>query len=261
MMLRKRLARGGGLFLALLQLPGSYAGPGPEPQSSAQRQHLSAKLVSATLPQEQEQRPLCALSTVGEVYINESRAPSETTIFAGNTLRTGNGAATCTASGRGSLKVSAKTRLSFAADPRYVAVLNEGTVVMSAFGEAAKFQVRIGDFAIVPGPEAPTSSAQIERSADGSSRVTCMTGSIGVIALEGTEAIFLQPGQFVIISADGKLQQRTAAPAALPEPVPAAPGKKSHTGRNVGWISAGAGGALAAILASRSSGSPSSRSQ
>jgi hypothetical protein len=87
-----------------------------------------------------------------------------------------------------------------------------------------------------------------------------MTGSIGVIALEGTEAIFLQPGQFVIISADGRLQPTTpAAPAAPPGSVPAAQGKKSRTGWYVLGIGAGAGGALAAALASRGSASPSSR--
>src|ERR1700675_4485593 len=113
---------------------------------------LQLQPVGASLPQEPERKPLGVLSTVGEVYVNESRAPSESTVFPGDKLRTGeSGAATFTVSGRGSLKISPKTQLSFVDDSRYVAVLDQGTVVMSVFGEAAKFATRTGEFVVIPG--------------------------------------------------------------------------------------------------------------
>jgi hypothetical protein len=214
---------------------------------------LQLQPVGASLPQEPERKPLGVLSTVGEVYVNESRAPSESTVFPGDKLRTGeSGAATFTASGRGSLKISPKTQLSFVDDSRYVAVLDQGTVVMSVFGEAAKFEVRTGEFVVIPGPEAPEAISQIERSADGSSRVLCKTGAIGVVALETAEGVFLRPDQSVAISAEGRLQAVNTPPTTPGAPTTSSrSGKKSYTGWIVLGVAAGGGGVAAAVLASR----------
>jgi hypothetical protein len=214
---------------------------------------LQLQPVGASLPQEPERKPLGVLSTVGEVYVNESRAPSESTVFPGDKLRTGeSGAATFTVSGRGSLKISPKTRLSFVDDTRYLAVLDQGTVVMSVFGEAAKFEMRTGEFVVIPGPEAPEAISQIERSADGSSRVFCKTGAVGVVALETAEGVFLRPDQSVAISAEGRLQAVNTPPTTPSAPTTSSgTGKKSHTGWIVLGVAAGGGGVAAAVLASR----------
>jgi hypothetical protein len=214
---------------------------------------LQLQPVGASLPQEPERKPLGVLSTVGEVYVNESRAPSESTVFPGDKLRTGeSGAATFTVSGRGSLKISPKTQLSFVDDSRYVAVLDQGTVVMSVFGEAAKFATRTGEFVVIPGPEAPEAISQIERSADGSSRVLCKTGAVGVVALETAEGVFLRPDQSVAISAEGRLQAVNTPSTTPGAPAPSSRiGKKSHTGWIVLGVAAGGGGVAAAVLASR----------
>jgi len=226
---------------------------------SKPRLHPRARLVSANFPQEQERKPLGALSTVGEVYLNESRAPSESTVFPSDTLRTGEtGAATFTASGRGSLKISPKARLSFVDDPRYLVTLHQGKVIMSVFGEAAKFQVRTGDFVVIPGPEVLEATSEVDRSADGSSRITCTTGAVGVIALERTEAVFLRPGQYVTVSAEGKLEA-VMPPLGVPSETTLPPRvKKAHTG----WIILGVagGGGAAVAVASRGQKAPVSPS-
>jgi hypothetical protein len=200
--------------------------------------------------------------------VNESRAPSESTVFAGDKLRTGeSGAATFTIGGRGSLKIAPNTRLSFVDDPRYVVTLEQGTVVLTVFGEAAKFEARTGDFVVIPGPEAPEAISQIERSADGSSRILCKTGAVGVVALETAEGVFLRPDQYVSISAEGRLQG-VNTPSTTPgvNPASTTPGaptpsgvKKSHTGWIILGVAGGGGAAAAAVLASghKSSASPS----
>src|SRR5262249_53333780 len=134
------------------------------------------------------------------------------------------------------------------------------TVVMSVFGEAAKFQVRTADFVVIPGPEAPSAVSEISRSADGSSRITCTSGAVGVLALEGTEAVFLRPGQYVTVSAAGALQAVMSPVGAPSGPLPPAKAKKSRTGWIILGVAGGGGAAAAAVLASggkKSSVSPS----
>ena len=123
---------------------------------------------------------------------------------------------------------------------------------MSVFGEAAKFETRTGEFVVIPGPEAPEAISQIERSADGSSRVLCKTGAIGVVALETAEGVFLRPDQSVAISAEGRLQAVNTPPTTPGAPTTASrTGKKSYTGWIVLGVAAGGGGVAAAVLASR----------
>jgi hypothetical protein len=280
MTLSRRFSGAGRLLLAILPLQVSYARPTVDRQTSTApsvragkssiatskpRLYALPSLASTKSPQAEERKPLGALSTVGEVYVNESRAPSESTVFPGDKLRTGeSGAATFTIGGRGSLKISPNTRLSFEDDPRYVVTLEQGTVVLSVFGEAAKFEARTGDFVVIAGPEATEAISQIERSADGSSRVLCKTGAVGVIALETAESVFLRPDQFVTISAQGRLQAvntpstTTGAPNPASNPAPRIV-KKSHTGWIILGVAGGGGAAAAAVLASghKSSVSPS----
>src|SRR5260370_7377566 len=65
------------------------------------------------VPQEQQKESLGSLSSIGEVYVNDSAAPVESTIFSGDRLRTGESAtATFTVSGKGTLNVLPRTQLS-----------------------------------------------------------------------------------------------------------------------------------------------------
>jgi hypothetical protein len=275
MTLRRKFSRAGSLLLATLLPQASYARPTVDRQTSTApsiragksslainkpRLNAAARLASAKFPQEEERKPLGALSTVGEVYVNESRAPSESTVFPGDTLRTGaTGAATFTVSGRGSFKISPNARLTFVDEPRYLATLQEGTVVMSVFTENANFQVRTGDFVIIPGPEVPSAASEISRFADGSTRINCTSGAVGVVALETTQAVFLRPGQYVTVSAEGALQAVMSPIGAPGTPTPPAKAKKSRTGWIILGVAGGGGAAAAAVLASghKSSVSPS----
>ena len=268
MTLPRKFFTAGSMLLAILPLQVSYARPTVDRQTSTPpsiragkssvaiskpRLYAAARLASAKFPQEQERQPLGALSTVGEVYVNESRAPSESTVFPGDTLRTGEtGAATFTVSGRGSLKISPKARLTFVDEPRYLATLQEGTVVMSVFAETANFQVRTGDFVIIPGQEVPSAASEISRFADGSTRINCTSGAVGVVALETTQAVFLRPGQYVTVSAGGALQAVMSPIGAPSEPLPLPPAKakKSRTGWIILGVAGGGGAAAAAVLAS-----------
>src|SRR5689334_19137591 len=59
------------------------------------------------VPQEKEKTALGSLTSVGEVYVNNSPAPAEITIFSDDKVRVGeNGSATFNMSGKGSLKLS-----------------------------------------------------------------------------------------------------------------------------------------------------------
>jgi hypothetical protein len=231
---------------------------------------LALLLLSGTTlqaSQAPERRPLGALRATGEVYVNDSRVTGESTVFIGDALRTGaDGAARLTVSGRGSLIASSQTRLVFQADPRYFATLQQGSVGLRSLTAAKNFQLRVGSFAVVPDPAAEA-AAEVELAADGSARINCTEGSVGVIELEGSQSLFCHAGEVATISPEGTLQ--TGAPRA---PTPAAPAptapapeagkaKKSPTGLYVllGLAGAGAAGA-AAGLAGRGGAAPVSPS-
>jgi len=205
------------------------------------------------------QQPLGSLSAIGEVYVNEAHVSGEVTIFVGDSLRTGaDGAASLTVSGRGMLIVASRTEVSFAPSPRYFAELRHGVAEFRTLIGATNFELRTGNFIVVPASE-PEAAADIERAPDGTTKMTCTKGSIGVISLEGPESIFLRPGEGATISPDGRLSttapqapapQPGRAPSETPPPPPPLQ-KKKHTGLIIlGLVGGGVAGAAAA-LASR----------
>src|SRR5579859_1672232 len=89
-----------------------------------------------TTPDPQRQ-PLGSLDSTGEVFVNEQRAPSELTVFPGDTLRTGDtGSARLTAGGNSSLQISRQSQVVFSADPHYVAELKLGSITFKSLGGA-----------------------------------------------------------------------------------------------------------------------------
>jgi ferric-dicitrate binding protein FerR (iron transport regulator) len=206
-----------------------------------------------SVSQEQQRQPLGSLSTVGEVYVNGSRALNESTVFTGdNVLTAVGGTATFTTSGTGSIKISPLSQVLVAGEPGYVAELKLGAAVMSSASGPSGVTLRIGTFVAVPTVRDQQTSASIERKADGSFVVSCLEGSVGVLPLQGGNGLFLQSGQSLIITASGELVTQEK-PATAPEATAPAvtQAKKSYTG----WIIlavAGAGGAgAAAALVSR----------
>jgi hypothetical protein len=200
--------------------------------------------------QEQQRQPLGSLTALGDVYVNDSHPPAESTIFSGDTLRTSQtGNATFTTSGKGSLKVSPETQLAFPGNPQYMAELKSGTAVMTSLSGSAGISLRAGDFAVVAVTQGEESTSKIEKAPDGSFLISCLEGSMGVIPLQGANGLFLQAGQSMRISPKGELSAVEQQVPPPPEPVkPAGVQKKS----NAGWIIlaiAGGGGAAGAAAA------------
>lgn len=217
--------------------------------------------------QTREQQALGALRAAGEVYVNGSPVTGELTLFTGDTVRTGaDGVAGLTVPGRGTLIISRQTEISFVANPRYFASLRQGTIGLRSLVDARNFQIQIGGFVVAPVAEAEA-AAEIERAADGSAGVSCNVGSVGVIALEGPESIFVRAGQAVNISPEGKFiplaprPPTPPAPAPPTKPTPAPPVvKKRKTGYIVLGVVGGAAAGAAAALAGRGGPKPVSPS-
>src|SRR5437667_4517758 len=84
------------------------------------------------VPQEKEKTALGSLTSVGEVYVNDSPAPAEITIFSGDRVRVGeNGSATFNMSGKGSLKLSPRSQVLFAGTYDYTSDVEEGAGVLT----------------------------------------------------------------------------------------------------------------------------------
>jgi hypothetical protein len=226
---------------------------------------------AAATRQQPERQPLGSLDTIGQVYVNDSAAPAESTIFAGDTLRTADGAtATFTPSGRGSLKISPRSQLAFSSSPQYLAELKSGMVVVSTLSGGAGVSLRAGNFVVVAVTEGEQSTSQITAAADGSFTVTCLEGSVGVLPMNGASGLFLQAGQSGAISPQGQLaaltppkQPPAPAPPSAPSPTtttPTAAPKKSNTGLILLGVGAGvaviAGVALGAGKSSSAAISP-----
>jgi ferric-dicitrate binding protein FerR (iron transport regulator) len=202
-------------------------------------------------PRPQEREALGSLSTAGNVYVNGSLAPSESTIFSGDTvLSSESGTATFTISGKGSVKIAPQTHIIFAGDPRYLVELTAGSIVMTSFAGATELSLKTGNFVVAPVIQTQESSSRIEKTAAGSFVIACLDGSIGVIPLQGVTGQVLRTGQTVEISSTGELgtPQEASPPPANQAAVP----KK----KNTEWIilAAAVGGGAAAAAAIAASG-------
>jgi hypothetical protein len=200
---------------------------------------------------EPQRQVLGSLYTEGEVYVNDSRAPSGLSIFPGDVLRTSQtGSAILTTSGKGSLQISSLTQIIFSGDPRFVAELKMGSISVKSVGGAGRAVVRAGNFVVVPTNPDEQASATIETMADGSFFITCSAGNVGVIPLQGAPGLFLQAGQSGRISPNSDLVALERPAPTLNQPA----GKKRFP-----WIYlvlAGGGAAAAAGLAISHGGTP-----
>jgi hypothetical protein len=197
-------------------------------------------------PSEGERVPVGSLSSVGEVFVNDSLAPAEITIFSGDKVRTGeSGSATFNMSGKGSLKISPRSEVVFSGKYEYTAEFHSGAALMTSVSGPNGLTVRIGNDVVVPSFKERTASASIEKAPDGSFVVKCSDGALGVIALLGSSGQFIQIGQSVGIAPTGAL-------IAVVQPG-AQPGKTTSSARTpkpsrslVDWALVGLGGAGAA---------------
>ena len=219
---------------------------------------LLAVTCARALPQEQERETLGSLTSIGEVYVNDSPAPAEITIFSGDRVRTGEtGSATFNMSGKGSLKLSPRSQVLFSGKYEYTAELEAGAVVMNSVSGPNGFTLRIGNDVLVPSFKQRTALASIDRASDGSFLVTCSDGAIGVLTLKGTSGLFLQVGQSVTAAPNGQLlpviQQAVATEKLLSGR--SSSGARKARGSYGGWGFLGlAAAAAAGIVAAQSHG-------
>jgi hypothetical protein len=224
--------------------------------------------LAGTASAAQDRQPLGSLSSVGQVYVSNAVAPTQSTVFTGDTVRTDDMAtATFTISGKGSYAIAPKSQLVFTGSQQFLAELKAGTVVMSSLNGPAGINLRAGNFVVVAVAQGDQSTAKIDSATDGSFLVTATEGSVGVVPLEGPpNGVFLQPGQSVTISAQGELSAPTTGalintePNNTPVPQTQSSGN-SHTGWIILGVAAGGAGIAGAVLASHKSSpavSPSS---
>src|SRR6266513_469244 len=202
------------------------------------------------VPQEKEKTALGSLTGVGEVYVNDSPAPAEITIFSGDRVRVGeNGSATFNMSGKGSLKLSPRSQVLFAGKYEYTSELEAGAVVMNSISGPNGLTLRIGNDVLVPSTKEHLALASVDRAPDGSYLVTCSDGAIGVLNLLGTAGQFLQVGQAVSVAPNGELfpvMRQDMTPVNL-----ASSGARKSRGSFTGWgyLGLAAGGAAGAAAA------------
>jgi ferric-dicitrate binding protein FerR (iron transport regulator) len=201
----------------------------PQPSESSYTQAAS---------QEQQKEPLGSLSSIGEVYVNGSAAPVESTIFPGDSVRTGGtGTATFTVSGKGTLKISPRSEVVFPGSYQFTAELKSGTVVLNSISGPSGITLRVENFVLVASVRQQSVTARIEGAANGSFLVSCLDGSVGVLTMESKSGQFLSAGQSLRISAGETLS--------FVSPATKATAPNFHSG----WLLLGLGGAGAAAAA------------
>lgn len=190
--------------------------------------------------------PLGSLSATGEVYVNDKPVPVESTVFAGDKVRTGvNSTAVFTMTGNGTLKIGPQTQVVLPGEPQFAADLQSGTAVIDSISGPSGIKLRVGGVVVVPAVRSRVTSAKIERQADGTYLVTCMDGDISTLALQGTAGRLLEAGQAVSVTPSGQMLVRKESGGRPLSSVPEAlQGKK-------GWTLlalAGGGAGVAALV-------------
>jgi hypothetical protein len=224
---------------------------------------LTTSADSASVSQEQSQstkrQPLGSLTATGEVYVNDKVTPAESTIFVGDTIRTGDaGTAIFTMAGNGALKIGAQTEVVISGDPEFAAELQSGTAVIDSISGPSGIKLRVGNVAVVPAVRSRVTSAKIQGQPGGTFQVTCLNGDISTLPLQGGSGQLLEAGQSVSISPGGGLVAQKGSGLKL--------SGSSHTevlkGRT-GWTLlglAGAGAGAAALALTHGGGTPVSPS-
>lgn len=224
---------------------------------------LSVSVNAAAAKQDQSQHakklPLGSLSSTGEVYVNDKPVPIESTVFVGDTVRTGaNSTAVFTMTGNGTLKIGAQTQVVLTGDPQFAAELQSGTAVIDSLSGPSGIKLRVGEYVVVPAVRSRVTSAKIERQADGNFLVTCLGGDISTLALQGTAGRLLEATQSVSLTPSGQmLVQKQSGGKSLGSGIPGPLSSRK------GWALlsvAGAGAGAAALVLGRGGKPPVSPS-
>lgn len=196
--------------------------------------------------QSSKKQALGSLSATGEVYVNDKPVPVESTVFAGDTVRTGaNSTAVFTMTGNGTLKIGEQTQVVIPGDPQFAAELHTGTAVIDSISGPSGIKLRVGEYVVVPAVRSRVTSAKIERQADGNFLVTCLDGDISTLALQGNAGRLLEATQSVSLTPSGQmLVHKQSGGRSMGSGVPGLQGRR-------GWALlglAGAGAGAAALV-------------
>ena len=224
---------------------------------------LTTSADAASVSQEQTQsttrQPLGSLTATGEVYVNDKVAPTESTVFVGDTIRTGEAStAIFTMTGNGTLKIGAQSQVVISGDAQFAAELQSGTAVIDSISGPSGIKLRVGNFAVVPAVRSRVTSAKIEAQPGGTFQVTCLDGDISTLPLQGGSGRLLEGGEWVSISPGGGLfapKQSGVRSSGSGRTGPI----KSRTGWTLLAL-AGAGAGAAALVLAHGGGTPVSPS-
>jgi hypothetical protein len=194
-----------------------------------------------------QRQSLGSLTSNGDVSVNQSPAPSELTLYSGDSVRTGaTGAATLTTPEDKSFQISRNSEVAFTEDAHYFAELKSGAIAVKSAGGAAGAVVRAGNFVVVPTNRNERTILTVERGADGTFLVTCTAGNAGILPLQGGSGLFLQAGRSARISPQGQLTAIDTAPAVVTPASTTAPAQSAGRSHRL-WLYLGlAGGGIAA---------------
>ncbi len=226
----------------------------------------AALLILAVLPQflwfaasagaqgaspEEQRQGLGSLASTGEVFVNDSPAPSELTLYSGDRLRTGEtGMAILTINENKSFQIFSKSDVAFTENLRYFAELKLGKISVKSVGPTIGASVRAGNFVVVPADRNERTIVTTEKMPDGSYLVSCSAGNAGIISLQQAPGLLLAAGRSARISGEGQLAELEASPEP-PAVVPARSAGKSnrlwiYLGLAGGGVAAGTAAAIAA---------------
>jgi hypothetical protein len=185
------------------------------------------------------------MQATGDVSLNGMKAAGEQTVYVGDTVRTTAGMAIMSLPGAGMLNIAEDSQFVFGGAST-IGTLKYGTAELrSQAGKNPALQ--FGNWMVSVTAQGV---ARLTVGPDGAARVECVQGSVSVMPLSGGNATLLNPGQAVLVSADGVLGKVEAASAtAAGNPTPA--GKRSHTGYIILGVAGGGGVAAAIVLATR----------
>lgn len=184
--------------------------------------------------QEQSRETLGSLTSLGEVYVNDSPTPVMSAVFSGDSIRTGEtGEATLTVPGKGKLKIRPLSQVVLSGNEQYTAELQKGTALLNSVPGSDGLSLRIADYVVVSSVRSLATSLRITQSPDGSFLVACLDGKVGILTMEGKSGQLLQAGESLTISAKHELLASS--------PVPKSKGKSRTL-----WILVGLAGAAGA---------------
>ncbi len=220
---------------------------------------LAPLLLFVNLPvpaQTTDSKGIGVLQVQGSVSLGGTSAATGATIYAGDSIRTGlNGTALVNLTGRGSIVMAPNSDLTFppVSLGSHSVALHHGKFALHILPEGSGTTAELGKLVLRP-LIGQGVDYEVEIEADGSAVVHCISGTVGIIEVEGANSTFLNSGDSAEISASGVTERIPAS--ATPLPNSSAPNTPQSTPRspsgksNAGWIIlAASGGGIAALVA------------